>query len=275
MRILHLSSLTLIMMLVAACSTTKVEQDGGPKPGTVDVSAAPDAVPRVEPKSKQGNMKSYEVFGKRYHVMESSKGFVQRGIASWYGKKFHGRKTSNGETYDMYAMSAAHKELPLPTYLQVKNLKNGREVVVRVNDRGPFHENRIIDLSYTAASKLDIIRTGTGLVEIRAIDPGSYRKGGAPVTNQKGGAPVIDGIKKEQTGGFYIQVGAFSRFLNAKKLKDKLQALGRRIRIAEAIIDNKPLYKVQIGPMDNIDVADDVVNELRRYGVFDHHIALD
>jgi len=266
MHTLQLFIITLLFTLVAACSTTQVEKDGRPKPGAVEVSEVPDAVPKAEPKSKQGNMKSYEVFGKRYHVMESSRGFRQKGIASWYGRKFHGRKTSNGETYDMYAMSAAHKELPLPTYLEVRNLKNGRKVVVRVNDRGPFHENRIIDLSYTAASKLDIVRAGTGLVEIRAIDPAAYRKGGAP---------VISGTARDQIDGFYIQVGAFGRLLNAKKLKNKLEALGRRIRIAQATINHKQLYKVQIGPINDIDVADNVVNDLRRYGVFDHHIALD
>ena len=140
-------------------STKSASQDAAPA-RKVDVSKIPNAVPRHEPKSRYGNPASYVVFGKRYHVMNSSQGFVERGIASCYGTKFHGRRTSSGETYDMYAMTAAHKNLPLPTYVQVTNLKNGKSVVVKVNDRGPFHENRIIDLSYVAAIKLDIVRNG-------------------------------------------------------------------------------------------------------------------
>lgn len=126
----------------------------------------------MEPKSRSGNPESYVVFGQRYHVMNSvHHDYAERGIASWYGKKFHGRRTSSGETYDMYAMTAAHRSLPLPTYVRVTNLKNSSTVIVKVNDRGPFHDNRIIDLSYTAAVKLGIVRTGTGLVEVRVIDP--------------------------------------------------------------------------------------------------------
>ena len=121
------------------------------------ISTPSDAKPKSEPLSKRGNMPSYEVFGKRYYTMKSAKGYVERGIASWYGSKFHGRKTSNGETYDMHAMTAAHTRLPLPTYVRVTNLENGRSTVVRVNDRGPFKKNRIIDLSYAAATKLGMI----------------------------------------------------------------------------------------------------------------------
>ena len=134
-----------------------------------DPGGPADAKPKYEPTSKLGNPPSYAVLGKRYHVMKQREGFTERGIASWYGKKFHGRKTSNGEIYNMYAMTAAHKTLPLPAYVNVRNLQNGREIVVRVNDRGPFHAGRIIDLSYAAAKKLDIIRKGTGRVEIRDV----------------------------------------------------------------------------------------------------------
>ena len=191
---------------LSACSAISIitqEKDSGPPPGSVDISSVPDAVPKVEPKSKYGNPSSYVVLGKRYYVMNDSKGFVERGIASWYGKKFHGRRTSNGETYDMYAMTAAHKNLPLPTYVEVTNLKNRRRVIVRVNDRGPFHENRIIDLSYTAAAKLDIISTGTGWVEIRAIDPVTYARSGTP-----SGTPPPDA--RQKLPGIYIQVGIFT-----------------------------------------------------------------
>jgi rare lipoprotein A len=135
----------------------------------------PDAVPKVEPKSRFGNPKSYVVFGKRYHTLTSSEGYDARGIASWYGPKFNHRRTSSGEKYDMYAMTAAHKTLPLPTYVRVTNLDNGRTAVVKVNDRGPFYANRLIDLSYAAARKLGIVAAGTAPVDVRAIDPAHPR----------------------------------------------------------------------------------------------------
>jgi rare lipoprotein A len=137
----------------------------------IDPDSVPDAVPRVEPYSRYGNPPTYEVFGKRYSVLPSSKGFVQVGVASWYGEDFHGKRASNGETYDMYAMTAAHKHLPLPTYARVTNLENGRSVVVRITDRGPFVGDRVIDLSWVAAAKLRLASKGVGLVEVRAIDP--------------------------------------------------------------------------------------------------------
>ena len=128
----------------------------------IDVSSVKDAVPRPEPYSRYGNPPSYVVLGKRYHTLGSSDNYRERGIASWYGTKFHGHRTSSGESYDMYKMSAAHKSLPLPTYARVTNLGNGKSVIVKINDRGPFHENRLIDLSYAAASRLDILGKGTG-----------------------------------------------------------------------------------------------------------------
>ena len=139
-----------------------------------------DADPRPEPRSKYGNGPVYEVFGEQYTVLPSGDGYRERGVASWYGKKFHGRLTSNREPYDMYAMTAAHKTLPLPTYVRVRNLRNDRSVVVRVNDRGPFVHNRIIDLSYAAALKLDMVQDGTSLVEVTAItfdEPAGDRPG--------------------------------------------------------------------------------------------------
>lgn len=158
-----------LIALLAGCAGTG-NRDGAPDE-TPDLSNIDDAVPRVEPKSKYGNPKSYVVFGKRYYTKDSAIGHVERGTASWYGKKFHGRRTSSGERYDMYAMTAAHKSLPLPSYARVTNLENGRSAVVRVNDRGPFHGRRVIDLSYAAAHKLGVVRQGTALVEVRTIDP--------------------------------------------------------------------------------------------------------
>ena len=142
-------------------------------PSTAVPPVVPDAVPRVEPRSRYGNPPFYEVFGKRYYVLSSSTAYVERGVASWYGPGFHQERTSTGEPYDMYGMTAAHKTLPLPAYVRVTNLQNGRSVVVRVNDRGPFVGNRLIDLSYSAASRLGMLRNGTAMVEVRAIEPGS------------------------------------------------------------------------------------------------------
>jgi rare lipoprotein A len=148
----------------------------------------PDAVPRIEPRSRYGNPPFYDVFGKRYHVLSASSGYVERGVASWYGPGFHAERTSTGEPYDMYGMTAAHKTLPLPAYARVTNLQNGRSCVVRINDRGPFVSNRIIDLSWTAAAKLDMLRNGTAIVEVRVLDPAVPQPllvqtpAGAPVT---------------------------------------------------------------------------------------------
>jgi peptidoglycan lytic transglycosylase len=264
-------ALVIFASLLFGCADDVV-RDSAPSTNSVDIDSIPDAVPRIEPRSKYGNPKSYEVFGKRYYVMNNSKEFVQRGIASWYGKKFHGRRTSNGETYDMYAMSAAHKGLPLPSYVEVINLKNNKRVIVRVNDRGPFHENRIIDLSYTAARKLDIVKNGTGLVEIRAINPRRYAKKSQTV---KHGAPLRTASTEKSTGGFYVQVGAFANADNARRLQTKLKGLGSNpIQVNEANVKGQTVYRVQIGPLHNVDVADKIVAQLGNYGVTDHSIVV-
>ncbi len=266
-RILALSA----VFLLFSCAD-EVVKDSAPSASSVDIDSIPDAVPRSEPRSKYGNPNSYEVFGKRYHVMKDSAGFTQRGIASWYGNKFHGRRTSNGESYDMYAMTAAHKTLPLPSYIEVTNLKNKKHVVVRVNDRGPFHENRILDLSYTAARKLGIVDSGTGLVEIRVIEPGSRANNDDPV---KYGAPVRAAPTNADDDGFYIQVGAFADADNARRLQNKVATLGDKlVEVNEAVVNGKPVYRVQIGPIYNIDMADDIVAKLGGYGITEHHIVV-
>lgn len=140
-----------------------------------DLDAVPDAVPVAEPLSRYGNPEEYEVFGESYRVMDSSEGYVAEGLASWYGEEFQGRRTSSGEPFDMYLMTAAHRTLPIPTYVEVTNLENGRVAVVRVNDRGPFHSERIIDLSYVAARKLGIVGPGTAMVRVRALEPAASR----------------------------------------------------------------------------------------------------
>lgn len=163
---------------MAACFSTpprrEIPSAPGPPPPTErppPPDSVPDVVPRNEPRSRNGNPPFYDVMGKRYFVLSSGVGYVERGVASWYGPGFHKVRTSTGEPYDMYAMTAAHKTLPLPAYVRVTNLQNGRSIVVRVNDRGPFVGNRIIDLSYTAAVKLDMLRNGTAMVEVRTLEP--------------------------------------------------------------------------------------------------------
>lgn len=253
-----------------SCSDDAVK-DSAPPARSIDAESIPDAVPRHEPQSRYGNPESYEVFGERYYVLDSSDDFVQRGIASWYGKKFHGRRTSNGETYDMYAMTAAHKNLPLPTYVEVRNLSNNKRVVVRVNDRGPFHDNRIIDLSYTAARKLDVVAKGTALVEVRAIHNKGQSK--SSVIVKKEGAPVRAITSVAPTNGFYIQVGAFSEALNAHRLQDRLEALDDNlIRVNQVNVKGQVVYRVQIGPIHDIDKVDSIIEQLGDYGVTEHQI---
>lgn len=180
--------LILCSAFLAGCSTQskkstcpphkpcKKEEQDGPPLIHPDVSKVPDAKPKIEPQSKYGNPPKYKALGKEYKVMKHSKGYTAEGMASWYGQKFHGKRTSSGEPYDMFSMTAAHPSLPLPTYAQVKNLENGKEVIVKINDRGPFASNRIIDLSYTAARKLGLYNKGTAKVRVTAIDPLAWNK---------------------------------------------------------------------------------------------------
>lgn len=260
------------------------EQDG---PGEHrDVSHVPDAVPRVEPLSRGGNPQTYVVLGKRYRTLPSSSGFVERGIASWYGRKFHGRYTSNGERYDMYSMSAAHKRLPIPTYLEVTNLENGRKVVVRVNDRGPFHENRIIDLSYAAASRIGMLGKGTALVEIRAIDPAAPRTGQrtrvastlvpqvqppAPTQTVQAPAPPVPAAPR-----IYLQAGAFSNSDNAERMRQRLvQGLANNVRVVPVAAANGPVHRVQVGPLSSVEIADQVSAQMHQLGITEPLVVID
>lgn len=241
--------------------------DNAPK-NPKDVSSIQDAVPRAEPRSRYGNPKSYVVAGKRYYTKTSSSGYRERGIASWYGTKFHGRRTSSGEPYDIYKMTAAHKTLPLPTYARVANLRNGRTVIVKINDRGPFHANRIIDLSYAAAARLDILGNGTGLVEVEALDP-SRQAANPAVTDQPatGSTPATT---------LFLQVGAFSSRDNATRMEQRLQSSGLgEVRITQAGNSTDPLYRVRIGPLTTVDEADRVSNSLMSLGINDTRVIID
>ncbi len=266
-RILHLSLLGCLSL--TGCSFTRYH-DGGPRT-EINVASIPDAVPRVEPRSANGNPPSYTVLGHTYHVMQSSRGYVERGIASWYGTKFHGRTTSSGEIYSMYKMTAAHKTLPIPSYVEVTNLENGRKVVVRVNDRGPFHPNRIIDLSYVAAKKLGIASSGTGLVEVRSIDPRYWRperSAPAPVK-----ATYHPPLKPENT--LYIQAGAFASRYNAEQLKKKLGVLLPKQNVQMAYLASDKLYRVRIGPLSNVDTADKVAQTISNNGYPEPHVVIE
>lgn len=255
-----------------------IKHDHGPDKH-VDLSHVPDAVPRVEPKSRGGNKSTYTVWGKRYYVMDSSAGYRERGTASWYGKKFHGHKTSNGEIYDMYAMSAAHKSLPLPTYVKVTNLDNGRSVVVRVNDRGPFHGSRLIDMSYAAAYKLDMLRTGTARVEVEAIIPGQpaiVKQAAAAATATKAEQePKTEEPKTEEpiASGKYLQVGAYSSWTSAQTVKTQLQNV---LPDLKAVINKRqgtnPIYRVQIGPVDHLETLNGVHRVLENAGYGKGHL---
>ena len=266
-----LAGCLLLAFCVAACSG-QPRRDG---PGTARVPDLPgDAVPRPEPRSKYGNGPVYEVLGKRYTVMPTSAGYRERGVASWYGKKFHGNLTSNREVYDMYAMTAAHKSLPLPTYVRVRNLANGRSIVVRVNDRGPFLHNRIIDLSYAAALKLDMVRDGTALVEVTAINF-DETPADRPVRELEPRSPPATTSPAPAAGDtrIFVQVGAFGDRGNAE----------RRIAVlARAGIDNAfihtetttagPLYRVRIGPVGGVVQYDVLVEELENAGITDPYL---
>lgn len=226
-----------------------------------------------EPRSKYGNPASYVVHGKRYYVMDSAEGYVERGIASWYGPKFHGRKTSSGEVYDMHAMTAAHKTLPLPTYVRVTNLENGRSVVVKVNDRGPFVRNRIIDLSYAAAKALDIVRKGTGLVEIRALSPGRPAPA-APTMAALPDAPRQPlPVRPLAPAAVYIQVGAFASRQNAEQMRGQLILNG--VEAVSVQAGENGVYRVRIGPLATVELADQTAVHLERIGLMNYQVVID
>lgn len=254
-----------VSLVLGACGGAPTS-DGAPA-GHVDVASIPDAVPRVESKSRYGNPRFYTVYGKRYYTLKSSYGYRERGIASWYGTKFHGRRTSSGEDYDMYAMTAAHKTLPLPSYVRVTNLENQRSVVLRVNDRGPFHTNRIIDLSYAAAWKLGILSKGTGYVEVEALDPRTPR----PVT-------VAKSVPNPPTGPvqLYLQTGSFSVRANAEQMKWQMQSVsGGPVNIEPVQIEGRTTYRVRVGPIANVTKADRLAQQIADLGLETPRIVIE
>lgn len=258
----------------AAPVPTTTAPDAAVPPPPTDLAAIPDAVPRAEPRSRYGNPSSYEVFGRRYFLLPTADGYVERGVASWYGPGFHGERTSSGEPYDMYAMTAAHKTLPIPAYAEVTNLRNGRRVVVRINDRGPFIGDRLIDLSYTAAWKLDMLREGTAPVEVRVVTPGP-----SPTTTMTAITAPSSAPASAQPGPMasqWLQVGSFVQRDNAERMLARLAAAG----ISAARIDSREdgprvLHRVRIGPLSGAVELDDYVERLRLIGIPDARLAHD
>lgn len=268
-----------LCIFLTACDTVPIlpdlpdvveEKDSGPdKP--VSVTHIGEPVPTVEPRTRAGNSSPYKVLGKTYHVLQKPEGYKARGVASWYGRKFHGRRTANGEIYDMYAMTAAHTTLPIPSYVRVTNLVNKRSIIVRINDRGPFHGNRIIDLSYTAAKKLGFENVGTAKVEVEYIDPltwqqaasGQSRQASSARPNAEPPAPT-----PARAGGYqlpdntWLQVGAFGKRDAAQHMQRKIANLTKYpiIIIEPKAGTTDKLYRVRVGPVkDNFDLL-----ELRR-----------
>jgi rare lipoprotein A len=259
---------TLLALTLAACGTTSRKggyyQDDGPgESPPADVANIPDAVPRYEPPHRYAN-RPYTVLGHDYVPLKAGTPYRATGIASWYGRKFHGQKTAIGETYDMYKMTAAHPTLPIPSYARVTNLANGRSVVVRVNDRGPFLHSRIIDLSYAAAAKLGYIGHGSAKVMVESVGPGTAP---APDANtwriatadysRKSLPEVADGH------GIYLQLGAFGNADNATNLRDQLaRELDGDLRDRLLIRSGGGYYRVQLGPWASHDEARRIADRL-------------
>jgi rare lipoprotein A len=282
-------------LLLAGCSTPPVIEDNKDglrhtPPAPLDLASIPDAIPQVEPFSRYGNPARYEVFGREYTTLKDHRGYREKGLASWYGSKFHGQRTSSGEPYDMFAMTAAHKTLPLPCYARVTNLKNGRSIVIKINDRGPFHADRLIDLSYTAAWKLGIIGEGTGLVEVKTIDPRdheptmiqvaktteSHTPAAKPLPAPEALKPrlpepksVVEAVPaKSELSGLFLQVGAFGNADNAHRLKNRLETeLKTGVLVEEHNNANTPVFRVKVGPIASVELCDQLTNRLSGMGI--------
>ena len=271
----------LTFSLLSACSSGRYQQKHDSTPTRLPSQAElKDAIARAEPYSRGGN-KDYKVFGKPYEVLPSAQGFEQTGTASWYGNKFHGHLTSNGEIYDMYAMSAAHKNLPLPTYLKVTNTANNKSVIVRVNDRGPFHQSRIIDLSYSAAYKLDMLKTGTAHVKITAITDFDKKaaktstsvilpvsaavKVQLPTGIKNNGSVPVAAIKDTSMGITtpFIQVFATSKKDLAISTANKLK---NQYKQKTSYPEHQGLYRIQIGPINDLVTLNALLLALKENG---------
>lgn len=261
-------ALLLVCFVLAACSYKpsryKMEQDVDPG-GQFDVSNIPEVVPKWEPLSPQGNQSSYEVLGERYRVLPADSEYEEEGLASWYGLKFHGELTSNGEIYDMYSFSAAHKTLPLPSYVRVTNLDNNQALIVRVNDRGPFHSDRIIDLSYAAAIKLGYKDKGTARVKLERLQvlPADSAEAAKTPMSEKSVQPLSDKLVP------FVQVAAFSSYDLAEAMGKRVQGVlpGSNVFLADTQTATGLLYRVRVGPFATSQEAERAVEALTGSGV--------
>jgi len=292
-------SAALAALVLAGCSSTsdryqatRYSQKNDSAPSLAQsVDHITDAVPTPEPRTVAGNKSPYVVNGKKYRVLNSEIGYQERGVASWYGSKFHGHATSNGEIYDMYGMTAAHKTLPIPSYVQVTNLANGKKVIVRVNDRGPFHDDRVIDLTYAAAKKLDYLDQGTAQVEVVAIDPVAWQRQNAhrlAAVEVRAAAEVraVESVEPQapapkHPGGYslpantYLQVGAFSSGQAAEDLRSQLAHVLDIPVLVNPPSKTMPLYRVRVGPVaDNLQVSS-IRSQLAQQNIANSHLVYD
>jgi rare lipoprotein A len=242
------------------------DKDFGPSED-VDLSHVPDAVPRYETRTRAGNKNPYTVLGKTYHLIEDESAYRERGYASWYGNKFNGHNTSNGERYDMYAMTGAHKTLPIPSYVRVTNLDNGKSVVVRINDRGPFHQGRIIDLSYAAAQRIGIHKTGTGRVEVEIVLPGDA----APIPRRADNKTPVH-IEPALPEGTYLQVGAFSQKASAQQFAASLGSNLTFPVTIHSVAQPKQVHRVRVGPFKDAKSLQNARDQLTRIKIFQAHV---
>lgn len=241
-------ALLVVILMLGGCSFGGSEKDSAPR-RAIEAHQVDDAVPRYEPILARGNKSPYTVLGKRYTVLDSAAGYRERGTASWYGRKFHGRKTSNGEIFDTYKATAAHRSLPIPTYVRVTNLNNQRSMIVRVNDRGPFHGNRLIDLSYGAAVKLGFAKQGTAPVLVETVSAG-------------GRSQALPTVYR------FVQVGAFSQRSAAQSLRDDLASgLSWTVKVSLIKRFGQRLYRVRIGPIDTVGQLREVQDYLENVGL--------
>ncbi len=239
-------------------SRYSITQDRGPSEA-LDLAQVREVIPVIENRTLAGNKSPYTVNGRTYRVMQSEEGYRERGFASWYGEKFHGHKTSNGEIYDMFQLSAAHKSMPIPSYLRVTNLENNRSIIVRVNDRGPFHSDRIIDLSYAAAHMLGYDNKGTAMVEVEAIVP-TMQASTAPAPAYTAPVPA-----QLPATGAILQIGAFSDRSAAEQLSVRLRNMTSRpvfIRSVQLDDSNEVLHRVRVGPIPNADEITRISNSV-------------
>lgn len=279
---IRLTGLVLMSVLLNACapvvygpgpgSETKEPdfddiKDSGPEQ-TIDTSHVPDAVPRTEVRTIAGNKNPYTVLGKTYRLIEDERSYKERGRASWYGKKFHGRRTSNGEVYDMYAMTAAHKTLPIPSYVRVTNVANRKSVVVRVNDRGPFHNDRIIDLSYAAAQRVGILNAGTGLVDVEIVLPSDAAP--APLNATKVPTPG-----SQLPPNTHLQIGAFTSEQSARQYAAEVGSRLVYPVIVSRSTDAKTIYRVRVGPIIDARVLQNVREQLLQLNIPQAHIVYE